>query len=106
MAWDRNSAHYPRAVAQFDATACWAAGLEWWVRWIAQIRRVRDQLNLVNEFRAYWNTDEDSPEYGTVTGENLGHIMDSDSIKMAYVVKEAGTWDKPLVSQKLSLSPV
>jgi hypothetical protein len=106
MAWDRNSAHYPRAVAQFDATACWAAGLEWWLRCMSQTRRVRDQINLINEFHEYWNSDEDSPEYGTVSGENLGRIMGSASINMDYVVKGAGTWDKPLVSQKLTISPV
>ncbi len=106
MAWDRNSAHYPRAVAQFDATACWAASLEWWLRCMSQTRRVRNQLDLVNQFVQYWNSNEASPAYGTITGEGLGHILDDASINMEYVVKAAGTWDKPLVSQKLSISPV
>ncbi len=106
MAWDRNSANYPRAVAQFDQTACWAAGLEWWLRCMHQSRAVRSQIDLINQFRAHWNTDEDSPNYGTITGEGLGQIMADSSIRMSHVVKASGTWDGSFVSGKLSTSPV
>ena len=106
MAWDRNSAHYPRAVAQFDQTACWAAGLEWWLRCMQRSRTVVNQLDLINQFRQYWNTDESSSEYGTVTGENLGHIMDDASIRMRYSVKLGSSWDKDFVTEKLAISPV
>jgi hypothetical protein len=106
MAWDRNSARYPRPVAQFDQTACWAAGLEWWLRCMHQSRSVRNQYDLINEFLAYWNTDEDSPAYGTITGEGLGHIMDAASIRMNYVVRASGTWSGSFVNSKLPTSPV
>lgn len=106
MAWDRNSANYPRAVAQFDSTACWAAGLEWWLRCMHQSRVVTNQLNLLSKFAQYWNSDENSPEYGTITGENFGHIMDDASIRMSYVVRAAGSWDKDFIAGKLIISPV
>ena len=106
MAWDRNSANYPHAVAQFDQTACWAAGLEWWLRCMRLSRTVRGQLDLINQFVAFWNHDENSSEYGTVTGENLGHIMDDSTIRMDYTVKGFGNWDTPLITQKLAISPV
>ena len=106
MAWDRNSAHYPHAVAQFDQTACWAAGLEWWLRCMRESRTVRNQLNLINQFVAFWNHDQDDPEYGTVDGPGLGHIMDDATIRMDYRVKVSGSWDGSLVSEKLAVSPV
>ena len=106
MAWDRNSANYPRPVAQFDATACWAAGLEWWLKCMRQTRTVRNQLDLVNLFVAFWDHDEESSEYGTVNGEGLGHIMDDSRINMNYVVRAAGTWNKIFINEKLAISPV
>jgi hypothetical protein len=106
MAWDRNSANYPRPVAQFDQTACWAAGLEWWLRCMRLSRTVRDQLTLINEFVDYWNHDEDDPEYGTIDGIGLGHIMDTSSIRMDYLVKASSTWDGTLINSKLAISPV
>jgi hypothetical protein len=106
MAWDRNSAHYPQAVAQFDQTACWAAGLEWWLRCMAASRTVRNQLTLINEFVDYWNHDESDPEYGTIDGVGLGHIMDTPSIRMDYLVKASSTWDDTLINNKLAISPV
>ena len=106
MAWDRNSAHYPHAVAQFDSTACWAAGLEWWLKCMRDARTVRNQLNLINQFVAFWNSDEDDPEYGTITGEGLGHIMDDPTIRMDYVVKPHGSWDGAFIETKLAISPV
>jgi len=106
MAWDRNSAHYPRAVAQFDPTACWAAGLEWWLRCMHESRVVTNQLNLLSRFVRYWNSDESSPEYGTITGENFGHILDDDSIRMSYIVRAPGSWDKDHIAEKLAISPV
>jgi hypothetical protein len=106
MAWERNSARYPRAVAQFDATACWAAGLEWWLRCMHQSRRVRNQYDLINEFRAHWNTDEESPDYGTITGAGLGQILDAASIRMNYVVRAQNTWNGSFVNEKLPTSPV
>ena len=106
MAWDRNSAHYPHAVAQFDPTACWAAGLEWWLKCMRDARTVRNQLNLINQCVAFWNSDEDDPEYGTITGEGLGHIMDDPTIRMDYVVKPHGSWDGAFIETKLAISPV
>lgn len=106
MAWDRNSAHYPRAVAQFDQTACWAASLEWWLRCMHQSRTVRNQLDLVNQFVDYWDHDESSPGYGTITGIGLGHIMADSSIRMNHVVRASGTWDGSFISGKLPVSPV
>lgn len=106
MAWNRNSAQYPKAVAQFDPTGCWAAGLEWWLRCMSPSRAIITQTNLIPKFSQYWEHDQDSPEYGTVTGENLGHIMDDDAIKMDYIVKRGGSWDKTFVAQKLAISPV
>lgn len=106
MAWDRNSAHYPRAVAQFDQTACWAAGLEWWLRCMQSVRTVKNQLDLVNQFVAYWNHDEDDPEYGTIDGYGLGHIMDDASVRMSHVVRAASSWDRSFVSEKIDISPV
>jgi hypothetical protein len=106
MAWDRNSANYPRPVAQFDQTACWAAGLEWWLRCMRQTRAVVNQLNLVNQFVQYWNHNEDDPEYGTIDGEGLGHIMDDGRIRMDYVVKAHGSWDAAFVNSKLPISPI
>jgi hypothetical protein len=106
MAWDRNSANYPRPVAQFDATGCWAAGLEWWLKCMKNSRTLITQLHLIPKFSQYWEHDDSSDEYGTVTGENLGHIMDDASINMKYVVKAASTWDKDFVNEKLAISPV
>ena len=108
MAWDRNSAHYPRAVAQFDPTACWAAGLEWWLRCMTQMphRNVINQLDLINRFVQYWNHDESSSEYGTIDGIGLGHVMDDAAINMSYAVRAAGRWDGALITEKLAISPV
>ncbi len=106
MAWDRNSERYPRPVAQFDPTACWAAGLEWWLRCMHQSRNVRNQLQLINEFVDHWDSDEDSPSYGTITGEGLGQIMADSSIRMDYVVRASGTWEASFVNGKLPTSPV
>lgn len=106
MAWDRNSAHYPAAIRQFDPTACWAAGLEWWLRCMRASRTIITQINLINRFAGLWNTDEDSPEYGTVTGEALGQIMADDAIRMSYAVKVSGSWDAAFVESKLAISPV
>jgi hypothetical protein len=106
MAWDRNSAHYPRAVAQFDQTACWAAALEWWLRCMQASRTVKNQLDLINKFVEFWNHDEEDPEYGTITGDGLGHIMDDASIRMSYVVRAAGTWDSAFLASKIAISPV
>lgn len=106
MSWDRNSAHYPPAVRQFDSTACWAAGLEWWLRCMRESRAVITQLNLVSKFVGLWNSDEDSPEYGTVTGESLGQIMADSAINMDYSVIGAGTWDSSFIEGKLGISPV
>lgn len=106
MAWDRNSAHYPVAVRQMDSTACWAAGLEWWLRCMRQSRSVINQLDLLSKFVQYWNHDEDSPEYGTITGVNFGHILDDAAIRMSYSVKAGGSWDKNFINEKLAISPV
>jgi hypothetical protein len=106
MAWDRNPAHYPRAVAQFDRTACWAAGLEWWLRCMHQSRVVINQLNLTSQFVQYWNHDDDDPEYGTITGENFGRILSDDAIRMNYIVRAPNSWDKNFISEKLAISPV
>lgn len=69
-------------------------------------RSLITQLNLLSKFVAFWNHDEDDPEYGTITGEGLGHIMDDASIQMDYVVRGAGSWDGSFIGQKLALSPV
>jgi hypothetical protein len=106
MAWDRNSAHYPHAVRQFDATACWAAGLEWWLRCMRQSRSLITQLNLINRFVEFWNHDESSSEYGTIDGFGLAHVMDDEAIRMEYVVRAAGSWDKDFINGKLDISPV
>ena len=106
MAWDRNSANYPHAVRQFDPTACWAAGLEWWLRCMRDSRSLITQLNLINRFASLWNQDEDSPEYGTITGEGLGVVMNDDAIRMDHVVRTASSWDKDFINTKLPISPV
>jgi len=109
MAWDRNSAHYPRPVAQFDQTACWAAGLEWWLRCMSGSRAFRNQYTLINDFVQYWDSTGDpetNPEYGTITGEGLGHVMDDSRIQMDYVVKGTGIWDGSFIEGKLAISPV
>ena len=108
MAWDRNAAHYPHAVAQFDATACWAAGLEWWIRCMSASHSIRNQLDLVNIFVQYWDSTnpDTNPQYGTITGEGLGHVMDDSRIRMDYVVRANGTWDGAFIETKLAISPV
>jgi len=108
MAWDRNSANYPRPVAQFDPTACWAASLEWWLRCMSVTRTIRNQLTLINEFVAHWDSSnpETNPNYGTITAQGLVDILDSSSIRMNYVVRGAGTWNRAHVEEKLALSPV
>jgi hypothetical protein len=73
---------------------------------MSSTRRVRSQLDLINQFVGFWDSDENSPDYGTVTGENLGRIMSDESINMDHLVKAAGTWDRALINQKLGLSPV
>jgi hypothetical protein len=106
MAWDRNSAHYPAAVAQKDQTACWAAGLEWWLSCMKDSRGFRSQNMLIGQFASLWNKNPDDPEYGTITGVGLGHIMDDVTIRMDYAVKPAGSWDSSLINAKLPISPV
>jgi len=69
-------------------------------------RTVRDQLNLINQFVAFWNSDTDSSEYGTIDGAGLGHIMDDATIRMDYRVKVSGSWDTSLINEKLAISPV
>jgi hypothetical protein len=69
-------------------------------------RTVRDQLNLINQFVGLWNNDEDSPEYGTLSGEGLGQVMRDATIRMDYTVKVSGSWDRSLINDKLATSPV
>jgi hypothetical protein len=103
MAWPTNSANFPRPVAQFDPTACWAASLEWWLRSMQPARTVVSQLDLINVFSAYWNQ-EDGPEYGTVSAENLVQIVGNERFGMTYTVKRQ--FDKGFVKDKLTRSPV
>ena len=105
MAWDRNSAHYPRAVAQADSTLCWGASLEWWLRCMSSSRTITNQNDLMSRFVDYWEQ-ADGPNYGTVTAENLVRIMASPSIRMDYTLRPAGRWDSALVTEKLAISPV
>lgn len=105
MAWDRNSAHYPHAVAQFDGTACWAAGLEWWLRCMKQSRALILQRDMRTRFDQFW-VHQAGSEYGTVDGYGMGHIMDDSSINMDYVARAAGSWDKDFIGEKLAVSPV
>lgn len=100
-----NSSNYPRAVAQIDQTACWAAGLDWWLGSMSPGRSHTSQLNLINQFAQYWNHNEESPDYGTVTADNLVKIMASPTIRMQYIVKR-GTFDKSFIGEKLAISPV
>jgi hypothetical protein len=69
-------------------------------------RAVITQLNLINRFAGLWSTDENSPDYGTVSGESLGQIMADSAIRMAYRVKVSGSWDSAFIEGKLAISPV
>ncbi len=63
-------------ILQFDSTSCWAAALEWWAK--ATGRSVIDQLTLISKYERYWDSSGDpdsNPNYGTVSRENLMHIL-------------------------------
>jgi hypothetical protein len=104
MAWPTNSSNFPRPVAQFDQTACWAASLDWWLKCMQPARTPISQYDIINAFNAYWNHDEDSSEYGTVSAENLVRIVADDRFGLAYTVKSQ--FDVPFIRNKLTRGPV
>lgn len=69
-------------------------------------RALITQMNLLSRFVNLWNTDTDSSEYGTVSGESLGVIMADSAIRMDYTVKARNGWDGGFIETKLAISPV
>jgi hypothetical protein len=105
MAWPSNVSDYPRPVAQFDPTACWAASLEWWLAAMSPARAEVDQLNLLQDFNGFWNTDESSPDYGTVSEANLRLIYAWPTVRMSSR-KFTNGMNIDFIKEKLAKSPV
>jgi len=105
MAWPLKVSDYPNAVAQFDETACWAASLEWWLAAMSPARSKVDQINLIKDFKAYWNSNVNSTEYGTVSEANLKLLYATGTVRMSHR-KFTGKMDIDFIKEKLVKGPV
>ncbi|WP_128548716.1 hypothetical protein [Larkinella soli] len=98
----------PRRFGQFDQAACWAACLEWWLRYMNYNRHghftIRNQMSIMSHFSGEWNADDTSSGYGTIPPAALRRVVRSDWFQME---DESRTGlDAAFISGKLQRSPV
>lgn len=72
-------------VQQFDASACWAASLEWWTIAMGRTRVRQDEL--IRDFDHLW-TAADGADYGTVTFQSLQVIIGHARWNMSRVTRQ------------------
>jgi hypothetical protein len=94
-------------VAQFDATSCWAAALEWWARAIGG-RVVVRQLDLLNVYLRYWDSSnpDTNPNYGTISRSGLISVIGDTRWAMTPSAMPGGRLTTTLLNQHMRLGPV
>ncbi|MHC5536889.1 hypothetical protein ACYOEI_01285 [Singulisphaera rosea] len=100
---------YIAPVQQMDPTCCWAASLEFWSRKMSPGRTVQTQLQLIKQYKSYWDVSSTSgqvPEqYGTITGGQLISIMNEARWRMDVTSFKGSQLKESLVSKMLKEGP-
>ena len=76
-------------IQQFDSTSCWAASFAWWTSAMpTQANITQDQM--LTRFSNLWNTDESSPDYGTVSFQSLQILIGQSRWHMRRITRGGG----------------
>jgi hypothetical protein len=93
-------------IKQFDATACWAACLEWWAA-ATRLRIPRTgQLEILADYSHFWNPNTASSNYGTIPKPQLKKILDEQRWKADTQLISAQRLSHNFLRNKLTSGPV
>lgn len=100
------------AVWQFDPMACWAASMEWWLRYMSPNRTITTQFDLAKEFQKYTylpeDDDADAPDenFGGLTKDGLLKMIETKRFKMKHKSLSGVSLSSYYLGLKLKKSPV
>ena len=95
-------------VQQFDDMACWAACMEWWLRYMSPKRDITTQFDLVNEFRndTYLPASESDPNFGGLSHEGMIKMIGKKRFHMKAKEMAGISLSSYYLNKKMKKSPV
>lgn len=97
-----------KPVKQIDDMACWAASLEWWLKYMSPKHPVSEQVDLMAEFseHTYYPEDIDDPNFGGLSDEGMLNILNAPRLNLGTAYKNGASVTFDYLSEKLKKGPV
>jgi hypothetical protein len=96
-----------RPVKQMDDMSCWAASLEWWLRYMSPKYPIATQLDLLSEFKSqtFYPEDENDPNFGGLTDAAMLNILNAPRLKLCTAYKNGPSVTYDYLRDKLKHGP-
>lgn len=96
-----------KPVKQFDDMACWAASLEWWLKYMSPKYPVSDQINLMAEFSSetYYPEDETDENFGGLSDASMLNILNAPRFNLGTAYKNGASVTYDFLKEKLKNGP-
>lgn len=96
-----------KPVRQIDDMACWAASLEWWLKYMSPKYPVSSQLDLMAEFSSetYYPEDMDDPNFGGLSDSGMLNILNASRFNLGTAYKNGPSVTFEYLSEKLKNGP-
>lgn len=85
-------------VQQFDNMACWAASMEWWLKYMSPKRNVVDQINILTINGVAQNTD---PNTGGLNQAGMKALFNHGPFRMRHKRYAGGSMDTTKINGRL-----
>lgn len=96
-----------KPVRQIDDMACWAASLEWWLKYMSPKYPISEQVDLMAEFssQTYYPEDINDPNFGGLSDEGMLNILNAPRLNLGTAYKSGPTVTYDYLSEKLKKGP-
>ena len=101
-------------VLQFDQMACWAASMEWWLRYMGGSRPQLSQYDIISiqavKDATFYPPDNDAgnanQDFGGLTKDGMKALFDHPPFRMQYKQYGAGSLRLSSLEKRLKKSPI
>ncbi len=96
-----------KPVKQVDDMACWAAALEWWLKYKSPDLPISIQWDLMTEFKdeIYYPEDDNDPSFGGLSDAGMLNILNASRFKLGTAYKNGASVTFEFLSEKLKKGP-
>ncbi|MBS1796488.1 MAG: hypothetical protein JSS81_21740 [Acidobacteria bacterium] len=97
-----------KPVPQIDDMACWAASLEWWLKYMSPKLPVATQWDLMIDFKSetYYPEDINDPNFGGLSDSGMLNILNAPRFNLGTAYKSGPSMTYEFLSEKLKNGPV